>query len=165
MDSFLPPPPSKTILLNKAYVVIWTFDNPLPLPCPHGLRLTPYVWWLFTNFFGSDSFKPYINLWKLYYWVPEARTSVKLFCKQNPPLSDLFIILKTFGQNIYTKKKLSKFKSFSQKSIWLEIFESRLSYIVYSFMKKVPSSIQVCWPVPAPPRALTVKGAYCLHTI
>ena len=98
------PLPSWTILLNMAYVVIWTFDNPLPLPCPHGLRLTPYVWWLFTNFFGSDSFKPYINLWKLYYWVPEARTSVKLFCKQNPPLSDLFIILKTFGQNIYTKK-------------------------------------------------------------
>ena len=33
-----PPPPLWTILLNKAYVVTWTFGKlPLPLPCPHGL--------------------------------------------------------------------------------------------------------------------------------
>ena len=45
MDSFLdfldPPPPSWTILLNKAYVIIWTFRKPLPLPFPHGLWMTP----------------------------------------------------------------------------------------------------------------------------
>ena len=29
------------ILLNKAYYVMWTYSDPLPLPCPHGLGMTP----------------------------------------------------------------------------------------------------------------------------
>ena len=38
LNIFDPPPPSWTILLNKAYVVIWTFGKlPSSLPCPHGL--------------------------------------------------------------------------------------------------------------------------------
>ena len=38
LNIFDPPPPLWTILLNKAYVVTWTFGKlPLPLPCPHGL--------------------------------------------------------------------------------------------------------------------------------
>ena len=40
---FDPPPPLWTILLNKTYVVIWTFGKPpSPLPCPHGLWMPPY---------------------------------------------------------------------------------------------------------------------------
>ena len=41
---FWPPPPLWTILLNKAYEVLnmdGHLENPLPLPCPHGLWLTP----------------------------------------------------------------------------------------------------------------------------
>ena len=35
-------PPLWTILLNNAYVVIWTFGKPpSPLPCPHGLGIPP----------------------------------------------------------------------------------------------------------------------------
>ena len=32
LDIYDPPPPLWTILLNKAYVEIWTFDKP-PSPC------------------------------------------------------------------------------------------------------------------------------------
>ena len=40
------PSPLRTILLNRAYVVIWTFVKPppSPLPCPHGLWMPPKVW-------------------------------------------------------------------------------------------------------------------------
>ena len=38
-----PLPYSWTILLNKAYIVIWSFGWPPPLPCPHGLWITPFL--------------------------------------------------------------------------------------------------------------------------
>ena len=42
LDFLTPLPPLWTILLNEAYVVIWTFGKPsLPLPCPHGLWMPP----------------------------------------------------------------------------------------------------------------------------
>ena len=33
--TFMPPAPSWTILINKAYVIKWTFGKPPPLPCLH----------------------------------------------------------------------------------------------------------------------------------
>ena len=45
LNIFDPLPPSWIILLNKAYVVIWTFGKPpSPLTCPHGLWMPPKVW-------------------------------------------------------------------------------------------------------------------------
>ena len=44
LDSFYPAPPLFVgpFIFNKAYVVIWIFGKlPLPLPCPHGLWMSP----------------------------------------------------------------------------------------------------------------------------
>ena len=45
--TFLTPPfslpPLWAILLNNAYVVIWTFGYLPPISCPHGLWMPPYL--------------------------------------------------------------------------------------------------------------------------
>ena len=44
LDIFDSPPPSWSLLLNKAYVIKWSFSwIPLPLNCPRGLWMIPSV--------------------------------------------------------------------------------------------------------------------------
>ena len=82
LDIFNPPPPLWTILLNKSYVVIWTFGK-LPSPC---LAHMVYEWPL--NKYGSGmplSVPLKCNAWKM-----------ECVCKTSPRRRTLVITLSSW---------------------------------------------------------------------